>query len=236
MGVDIECFVDPEHISSELICPICQNVLDNPVQTPSEHLFCEAELIEWLLRSEVCPVTKGRLDPSQIRKPGRIITNMIGELQRYCPNRCEGCSWKGPNAQVSTHLSSCKYIPRDTLLQTIEDQQSVIQTLRQDGASKSLQLLALREALDATNNQLAQLQEKVVVYEQFLNSAPHTPPEETQPVVRLKQLRHAVSVFANTEEKPSYSSRFLESPDSTSSPCLVRALYSNQVRACHNNV
>jgi hypothetical protein len=41
MGIDIEDFVHPEHISPELICQICQGVVDRPVQTPSEHLFCE---------------------------------------------------------------------------------------------------------------------------------------------------------------------------------------------------
>ena len=51
MGIDYECFLHPERISSELICPICTLVLENPVQTPSEHLFCEEELLEWLTRS-----------------------------------------------------------------------------------------------------------------------------------------------------------------------------------------
>ena len=51
MGIEAECFVHPERISKELFCPICTLVLENPVQTPSEHLFCEDELLEWLTRS-----------------------------------------------------------------------------------------------------------------------------------------------------------------------------------------
>ena len=53
MGIDTDCFVYPERISPQLICPICTQVLERPVQTPSEHLFCEDELLEWMTRSQV---------------------------------------------------------------------------------------------------------------------------------------------------------------------------------------
>ena len=51
MGIESESFVHPERIPNELFCPICTLVLENPVQTPTEHLFCEDELLEWLTRS-----------------------------------------------------------------------------------------------------------------------------------------------------------------------------------------
>ena len=87
MGVELESFVHPERISSQLICPICTQVLDRPVQTPSEHLFCEDELLEWMTRSQFCPVTNSKLEPDSIKRPGRVILNMLAELDRYCPHR-----------------------------------------------------------------------------------------------------------------------------------------------------
>ena len=63
MGLDEKEFVNPERISKELFCPICTLVLENPVQTPSEHLFCEEELLEWMTTSDVCPITKENLNP-----------------------------------------------------------------------------------------------------------------------------------------------------------------------------
>ena len=104
MGIESEQFVYPERIPQELYCPICTLVLENPVQTPSEHLFCEDELLEWLTRSDVCPVTKERLNPSDIKSPGRIIVNMLGNLQRYCPNKEHGCEWRGENSSVNSKL------------------------------------------------------------------------------------------------------------------------------------
>lgn len=82
MGIEAGEFVHPERVSAELYCPICACVLENPVQTPTEHLFCEDELLEWMIQSDVCPVTKNKLNPDDIRKPGRIITNLLGELER----------------------------------------------------------------------------------------------------------------------------------------------------------
>ncbi|RYG59632.1 hypothetical protein EON64_20040, partial [archaeon] len=69
MGRDLEDFVHPERISSQLICPICTQVLHRPVMTMSEHLFCEEELLEWLTRSSLCPVTKQPIDPATITRP-----------------------------------------------------------------------------------------------------------------------------------------------------------------------
>jgi len=82
MGIEAGEFVHPERVSAELYCPICACVLENPVQTPTEHLFCEDELLEWMIQSDACPVTKNKLNPDDIRKPGRIITNLLGELER----------------------------------------------------------------------------------------------------------------------------------------------------------
>lgn len=109
MGHDFDLFVYPDRISSQLICPICTLVLKNPVQTSTEHLFCEDELLEWMAVSTVCPVTNSQLNPEDIRKPGRIIANMLGELEMFCPNKEHGCKWVGQNEHLNRHLDDCKY-------------------------------------------------------------------------------------------------------------------------------
>lgn len=59
-----------------------------------DHLFCEDELLEWMSRFDInqslCPITKNVLDPTMIRKPSRIIINMLNELEMYCSNKCNG--------------------------------------------------------------------------------------------------------------------------------------------------
>lgn len=115
MGTDLEQYVHPDRISSQLICPICTQVLKNPVQTSTDHLFCEDELLEWMARSNLCPVSKQVLDPEKITKPSRIILNMLAELEIYCTNKCEGCTWSGSYEHLQKHLANCTFRPRSEL-------------------------------------------------------------------------------------------------------------------------
>lgn len=130
MGLDLEYFIYPERISNQLICPICTQVLDNPVQTPSEHLFCEDELLEWMTRSQKCPVTNAKLDPLSITKPGRIIRGMLAELERYCINKDEGCKWQGQNDQLSVHLKSCDKRSKEVMIKEIKTKDILISKLQ----------------------------------------------------------------------------------------------------------
>lgn len=127
MGTDLEIYVHPERISSQLICPICTQVLKNPVQTSTDHLFCEDELLEWLTRSNLCPVTKAVLEPEKIKKP-RIILNMLAELEVFCENKCEGCVWTGPHDQLIAHVKGCSFQPRERLLTKISDLKATVVT------------------------------------------------------------------------------------------------------------
>jgi E3 ubiquitin-protein ligase NRDP1 len=132
MGTDPDLFVHPERISRELICPICTQVLENPVQTADEHLFCEDELLEWMSRSNepTCPVTGNKLDPDGIRKPSRIVMNMLGELERYCDNRSEGCEWTGENEHLRNHTKGCTFRRREDMVNEIRRKDEKIETLR----------------------------------------------------------------------------------------------------------
>lgn len=47
MGFDQEFFVNSDRIPSTFVCPICTGIVESPVITPSQHLFCESCLIEW---------------------------------------------------------------------------------------------------------------------------------------------------------------------------------------------
>jgi len=169
MGVDCEHFVHPERISKELMCCICTQVLENPVQTPSEHLFCEDELLEWLSRSTLCPATNEPLDPSTIRRPSRIILNMLAELQRFCPNRAEGCPWVGENGHCATHTQTCAFRPRAQLLEELRRAEDKIARLK----DKLLKAEKRVELLSATNAELVSANDinerKLRVYSAFLD-------------------------------------------------------------------
>jgi len=121
MGVEKKFFVHPERISSQLLCLICLDVLENPVQTPCEHLFCDADIREWLKSKNTCPADQSRVNQNQIKTASRIVLNMLGELERFCKNKEKGCIWSGPSDRLQTHLKShCSFEQSYDLGQTVE--------------------------------------------------------------------------------------------------------------------
>jgi hypothetical protein len=64
-----------------------------------------------MIQSDVCPVTKQPLDANSIRKPGRLVSNFLGELLRYCPYKSEGCDWTGKNQNCSAHAKGATPAP-----------------------------------------------------------------------------------------------------------------------------
>jgi hypothetical protein len=169
MGIDTEMFVYPERISEELMCPICHCVVERPVQTPSEHLFCEDELLEWMLQSDMCPVTNEPLDPNSIRKPGRIITNMLSALERYCPNKANGCTWHGQSDRLGGHLKECESNSKAGLLKQIEQKDTLIALLRGKISVSEERIVDLEEQNSILKDRVATLQKKVKVYDAFFN-------------------------------------------------------------------
>ena len=82
--------MNPDAISRQLLCVICGGVLENPVQTPCEHLiWCvqggicpvagalihacavcsESELLEWCVRELKCPMDNLPLDALKVERP-----------------------------------------------------------------------------------------------------------------------------------------------------------------------
>lgn len=96
MGWDINRFVDYDEIDRELLCPICTDVLDDPVQTECDHNFCRECIIQWLSNgnaNNVCPTDMRPLAANQLKQASRIITNFIDRLIIRCQNYDNGCTF-----------------------------------------------------------------------------------------------------------------------------------------------
>lgn len=44
---------------------------------------------------------------------------MLAELERYCPNRTEGCAWTGQSEQVESHYKVCVNRKKSDLLEEL---------------------------------------------------------------------------------------------------------------------
>ena len=80
-------------VKEDFYCPVCKDVLCQPVETVCEHYFCGGCLKDVMLNSGIpfnCPVCKTQLNAAeQIKRPSRMVPTLIAELKVKCTD-CGG--------------------------------------------------------------------------------------------------------------------------------------------------
>ena len=97
-GKDLWFFGEPRRNLEDLVCPICQDIASEPVQTSCGHLFCGE-----CLKGSRCPVCRRHYTSM----PDHFNTRRIKGLKVECPN--SGCSWKGELGDLEVHFTTCLY-------------------------------------------------------------------------------------------------------------------------------
>ena len=88
------------------LCPICQEILYEPVQTSCGHLFCGRCLKR--VQSKKCPSCREKFvrEPIEDKFNKREIRNLIVK----CQNSSRGCEWEGELGNVESHQNGvCGY-------------------------------------------------------------------------------------------------------------------------------
>ena len=96
----VESFVE------RFLCPICQEILYEPVQTSCGHLFCKKCLKG--VQSKNCPSCRAEFEeePRRDKFHEREIRNLIVK----CQNSSKGCEWEGELGNVESHQNGvCGY-------------------------------------------------------------------------------------------------------------------------------
>jgi hypothetical protein len=188
-------------------------------------MFCEDELLEWMTRSQICPVTNTKLDPDTIKKPGRIIMNMLAELEMYCPNRMHGCQWIGSCDQVTQHKKKCNNRSKEELLQEIESKDILIAKIKQKLSASQEKVVELQERnsmLVESNEELQNLisayDRRLKVYDAFFKNDDKEEDKSTTAVQQLSRLRRLNLIEEKMDEISSSQSSSSTSPLSTKPP------------------
>ena len=99
-------------VDSTLLCPICSNVLKDPVQCPNEHYCCRSCIVKHLHEnSETCPTCQHHLTEETLSKPPRLLTNMLQNLKIRCDHAKCGCRELIKLEFLDHHVESCGYSP-----------------------------------------------------------------------------------------------------------------------------
>ena len=100
-------FVDQlEDYLAELECPICNNIVNEPLQTSCGHLFCK-KCYHRVKRAQ-CPVC----NQVHTATPDNFNERKVKNLKVRCLNHNEGCEWVGSlgeELQHRTKQDGCRY-------------------------------------------------------------------------------------------------------------------------------
>lgn len=106
---DVDRFESPP--DEDLICCICQCVLDNPLESPCRHVFCKVCIETWLTNRNNCPNCRKRLRIAKLKPVLPIVRNMINRLLIVCENREHGCANGIKLEMYDKHAQNCDFAP-----------------------------------------------------------------------------------------------------------------------------
>lgn len=93
---------------SEFTCAVCFNLVEGPLLTKCQHIFCTACLQDWFDTKPSCPSCTQELDPrhgaGELHLASPLAHRVLGRIRVKCslPN----CPWVGEYSEVTAHLTS----------------------------------------------------------------------------------------------------------------------------------
>jgi len=118
MGIELHRFAG--EVDEELLCPICKNVLEDPVQVPCEHAFCRSCIQHWLSvggeDAGSCPVDRQPVRTNELRPLPRLLKNMLSKLMVSCIYKEHGCKTLVKLEALDQHTSVCSFNPKFPVL------------------------------------------------------------------------------------------------------------------------
>ena len=102
MGVEYE-FVDTQaDLLEELKCPICLELVSDPVQTSCGHLFCG----KCIKGTKTCPIDRKLFT----YHPDNFNDRRVRNFMVKCPKEGRSCQWQGSLGDAKKHIdTSCAY-------------------------------------------------------------------------------------------------------------------------------
>ena len=94
-GVEYEFVNTEKQFLEELKCPICLELVSDPVQTSCGHLFCE----KCIKGAKTCPVDREQFTSHKDNYNDRRLRN----FKVNCPNTGRGCRWQGDLGGATRH-------------------------------------------------------------------------------------------------------------------------------------
>ncbi len=94
-------------IKDDLLCKICMEVLDDPVEcSECNTAYCKACIDMWRTHNPTCP---NRCSNAKLQKPHKLRLAMLNNLQVSCENEEAGCKAVTTIGEMEKHVGECPY-------------------------------------------------------------------------------------------------------------------------------
>lgn len=107
MGYESERFVG--YVNEGLLCCVCRDVLEDPVQAPCEHAFCRTCIHAWLGNHRNCPEDRLPLSSANLRPLHRYMYKSTENMPSVMANM--GSAMTRPRNHIFSTTRRCKSVP-----------------------------------------------------------------------------------------------------------------------------
>jgi hypothetical protein len=182
MGIPDLCIVNPCDEHETLCCAICSELVLEPVQTCTNHVFCRPCISEALRVSATCPMTREPLEMSQVfplEMANPVLFRLWSRIKAKCTNT--GCHWVGETSDFLSHRNNCTATSVEKLREELVNALHLLQKERQTSSElrdhleqekrKNVQLLSsgaaiqealqVRQSLQAEKNVTSELRAQI---------------------------------------------------------------------------
>mmetsp|Transcript_6139 Transcript_6139/g.11265 ORF Transcript_6139/g.11265 Transcript_6139/m.11265 type:complete len:236 (-) Transcript_6139:37-744(-) len=165
MGLDDNELVHPASVSPILRCPICTDVLSQPVACGTcQQVFCKHCIEKALAISEAhqCPTCRAPF--GKRLQPSLVVSSLLNELHVRC--MYPGCYWTGRHDDRPAHHAHC--MAREMLL--TQDMKAQLEQMRIALELAAQETSELRMKIQNLSDEKDQLEEKAKLQQLQLNA------------------------------------------------------------------
>jgi len=154
----------------QLKCSICMSIFQDPARCPCGHTFCRKCIEHWVSSHKTCPEDRTKVLKGDLHDDF-LVGEIISRIAVACPQKGDGCTWKGKLHRLQGHIARCKHNPANKpswlvehegtqaspVIQSIEDVDVEYLEQARDGTSPPPMSLAMRlMSKDKTNATMLQ--------------------------------------------------------------------------------
>ncbi len=94
-------------VDKNFLCPICAEVLKDPVQCQNQHYFCKVCIKKHLEKNtKSCPICVQDLSEETLAEPPRILTDYLNGLMISCDHSERGCTEVVQVSRLKVHADT----------------------------------------------------------------------------------------------------------------------------------